>query len=423
MMRKSLNINSLPVLIFAAVLTGCSPVCPDPESGILEIDFTVSGQEAVKSADPGPDVINDLNIFIINKEGIVEDHRYIRNSVSYSTRLIKGLEYTAVAFANFGYDVKGFDTYDALKKYRYHIAYPDEYSRGMPMCGKVENINLKDKKIEVKLERLMSRISLRIDRSGLDKGIEFNVMSVSIGNCPRSVCPLTKSRAENNMDVFKTGFMKSFGEADALNMDKSPGLSGEVCLYMLENMNGDLLPEAETDRDKMLDKNPAMSEVCSYIELRAEYKSKEFISRPEEYLVYRFYLGHGKGNFDIIRNCSYRFTVRPEGNGLSEDSWRVDKSGLGRTGKAKIKLLPGTYIEGKVGESIRIRAETTPPNAFMQIGLEELEFDKERGIYDYAIDDDGRGVTLELKSRGSGILYFEAGYPTSDSAAAVIVVN
>ena len=64
-----------------------------------------------------------------------------------------------------------------------------------------------------------------------------------------------------------------------------------------------------------------------------------------------------------------------------------------------------------------------PCRGQVDIGKEELEYDKSRGLYDYTMDRDGHGVTLHLKNKGSGIVYIEAGAPVSDAAMAVIVIN
>ena len=64
----------------------------------------------------------------------------------------------------------------------------------------------------------------------------------------------------------------------------------------------------------------------------------------------------------------------------------------------------------------------TPEDAKVEFGREELEYDRERGIYDYTMDEDGKGVVLHLKGRGSGLVYVEAGMPVSDAAGITIVV-
>lgn len=88
-----------------------------------------------------------------------------------------------------------------------------------------------------------------------------------------------------------------------------------------------------------------------------------------------------------------------------------------------MKISPGNYIQGKIGDRIHVRCEYKPSFAPFDIGIEELEYDKRRGIYDYSIDDDGKGVILTLKGSGSGLLYMEAGEPVNDSAIIVVVVD
>lgn len=345
-----ISITAFKAFLSILCLSGCTSENQNLNQDEIKIGLSISGTDNTKSKDPGPDTVEDFNLFVVNSDGIIEEHRYIHGSniitkngkYFCSVRLLRNLKYSIYTFANIGYPIIGLKTLEELKEYRYYLTYPDEYSHGIPMCGKIENKLIKDfNKIEIELERVMAKISIRIDRSGLEKGTVFNVRSVQIGNCPMSVNMLNNSHARNNLDVFNMGFIKSYGDTDELNIDKSPGLSGEVSVYMLENMNGFLLPEAKKDTDKILDSKPIMAEICSYIELKVEYKSKSFASMPEEYLIYRFYLGAGKNNFDIARNCHYHFTVRPEGSGLNEDSWRVDKSGLGAIGKAKLTQ----YIE------------------------------------------------------------------------------
>lgn len=86
-------------------------------------------------------------------------------------------------------------------------------------------------------------------------------------------------------------------------------------------------------------------------------------------------------------------------------------------------LYPGVYIEGKVGDSVHVWCEFFPPNAPFDIGLEELETDRNRGIYDYVIDADGRGVVLTLKDTGSGLLYMEVGEPINKAEAVFLSVS
>lgn len=86
-------------------------------------------------------------------------------------------------------------------------------------------------------------------------------------------------------------------------------------------------------------------------------------------------------------------------------------------------MYPGDFIEGDIGDEIRIWCEFFPPNAPFDPGYEELNFDKSRGIYDYEVDPDGKGVTLYLRNPGTGIVYMTAGAPINRSGMTIVVVR
>jgi hypothetical protein len=190
---------------------------------------------------------------------------------------------------------------------------------------------------------------------------------------------------------------------------------------MLENMQGDIYPEISTDSEKVFGPEDLRSAICSYIELELEYMSLTHYSATKN-LIYRFYLGDGIRSLDIERNCHYRFTVTPEDNGLSGNGWRVDKSGIGPSTPVFV-LHPGNYVKGHVGDSLHIWCECYPRTSPFDIGKEELDFDKDRGIYDYSIDEDGHGVTLYLRKPGTGIIYMSAGEPISRSGMVLVCVD
>lgn len=419
-------------MILCMLSAACSRTATTPEYGMVSIAFT-PGILHTKTYDPEENKISDLNVFIFDENGILEESRYLQhsglqidgNTVFCNIRCVLNTELQVFACANVGFRINDINDIDDLNKFRYYMSYPDEYSRGIPMSGSSGKVKVSNEKnsIVVKMERLMSRISVSVDRRALKKNVRFNVRSIRIGGCPKSANMFARSKAEGKGDTFGQGFMKRYAETDDLNIDETAGVSREVDVYMLENMQGNLLPSAKTEADKVLDLSDALSEVCSYIEMKIEYKSDSLYSRPEEYLTYRFYLGDSPSNFDVERNCHYHLTVKPIGAGVPESSWRVDKSGLAAYGTTSIKLHPGNYIEGKVGDKVHLWAETDPAGARLTFGEEELEYDKSRGLYDYTMDRDGHGVTLHLKNKGSGIVYIEAGAPVSDAAMAVIVIN
>lgn len=499
------------------LLSGCSGLPPHASDSVAEDVCIVIRTDGcpTRSSDPEENLVTDLNLFIFNEDGLLEERLYIADAGDaagegghiHETTLLKGCRYSIYACANIGYRLEA-GTIQDLENYRYYLVYPDDYRTGIPMCGKKELVSVAaDGIIDVTLERLMAKVSVRIDRSRLSDDVEFHVRKISVGGCPKSACLFGQSRAESKDDIFLRGFDKSDDGVAALNSDEAFGRSGKVSVYLLENMQGDLLPEDTEDDGKILEEGDPAAKVCSYIEIEADYLSSSHYTLPGQSLIYRFYIGDGNGNFDVRRNRHYNICITPDGDGLSEDSWRVDQSGIGSlvagislsqdtlemsyygettdiecsispenatdrtlvwesdnravadvsqsgtvtaTGEGScriscsaadgsgvraeclvnvrfkpnyMRIYPGNYVRGKIGEEVHIRCEYFPPTASFDIGTEELEYDRERGIYDYVIDDDGNGVRLHLKGKGSGMLYFETGYPVSQSEMIVVVVD
>lgn len=329
-------------MISAAALSGCSkediPADPDAAQAIcgIHIDFRRGDGYDTRAAAPDEEKISDLNIFLFDSDGRLESRVFLRGldktgcPAGWDTEWLLGTECRIFACANFGFEMKGISTTEDIRQFRYHMAYPDEYSRGIPMSGEAAVTVSRDMRtVSVQMTRLMSRITLAIDRSALDANVKFHVKSARIGGSPRSVNAFADSRAAGRTDTFSQGFIHSLSEADALNIDAGAGVSRTVSLYMLENLQGDLLPDISGEEEMVLDDKPdAVSGVCSYIELKIEYISETLHTGAEEYLIYRFYLGERPGNFDVRRNCCYRITVKPAGTGLNGAGWRVDKSAL-----------------------------------------------------------------------------------------------
>lgn len=404
------------------ILAGCTSVMDlQEQADEVEIIFEGKGLET-RAFDPDEDKITDISLMIFDETGAAEECIWLpAGAKKCSVRLIRNKEYTFCACANFGYHVYA-DHIDELDEIRFHMAYPDEYREGMPMYAHEKVTITDDPEVTVSLERLMAKISLRMDRSRLSDDVEMNVRSVRIGNCPRSAKVFGQSRVSDGDGCFPTGFIRDEFESADLNISAEKGLSKEISLYMLENMQGQMDRHIVSDMDKVFDDYDPRRETCSYIELEMEYLSQEKYSGADG-LKYRFYLGEDRNSLDVERNCHYHITVMPEDDGLSEDSWRVDKSDLHDMMKPYIKGYPSDYIQGNIGEKIHLWCELMPWNAPLEIDTEVMEEDKAEGIYDYVIDEDGHGVTLTLTGPGRGIVYMEAGDPINDAALFIIEVN
>lgn len=300
----------------------------------VPVTITIGTAMADTKAAPDENKISDLNLFVFSEDGRIEDFIWVsgrdlkkKTDLSFTVNLVRGVKTGLACCANFGFKLNSVKSREDLADYRYTLAYPDEYSGGLPMYASMDKVfSKRDNTASLELKRLMAKISLRMDRNGLDEGVELSVKSVAIGNCPKSVVLEGQSSVTRESDTFGTSLTGNIFSASALNVEESYGVSEAVNLYMLENMQGDLLDDTVDDSEKIL--TGSMAGVCSYIELKCDYQSSFAYTRPGEYLIYRFYLGESSCNFDIERNCRYSITIQPHGTGLEDVSWRVDTSGV-----------------------------------------------------------------------------------------------
>lgn len=377
---------------------------------------------ATRSEDPSEDMITDISIMIFDEHGNAEECIWLHDGQTHvDVPLVLGKIYSFRACANFGYRTYA-DHIDELEETAYYMAYPDEYSKGMPMYASVDNIRIgSEATVTLKLIRLMSKISLRMDRRHLSKGVQMVVTGVRIGNCPKSSKVFRPNKVSRADDCFSVGFSRDDAQSSIMNSISEDNLSGILTLYMLENMQGNMELQIDSDSEKIFDENDYRKEVCSYIEMEMEYLSYEKYS--ETPLIYRFYLGGSRCNLDVERNCHYHITVCPEDDGLKGDGWRVDKSGISDLGQTFLKAYPSSYVRGQIGDKIHIGCIMSPPHAPFDVGESYMADDKAEGIYDYDIDPDGMGATLTLTGPGRGWIYMEAGEPVNDGALFVIEVD
>jgi hypothetical protein len=397
----------------------------EPSENIADVQITIGNTSMITKADmPDEEKISDVSLMIFDSYGMVEKNIYLPGGQqTCNVNLLKGTTYSIYACVNFGYEVK-VKKMEELRDIEYYLAYPDEYREGIPMTGSLKDVLISnDCSISLELERLMARISLKMDRSRLSEGVSMDVVGVEIGNCPKKIRPFTQNRIMSEDECFKVGFRHDDFLCKPLNSKDSSGQSNELSVYMLENMQGIFSTEGiASHQDKVFNDEDPRKLVCSYIEVELDYIYKDMASMRQP-LIYRFYLGEGLDNLDVKRNSHYHITISPEDNGLKGDGWRVDKSGISFIGTPQIIQYPDDYIRGDIGDVIHIGCSIYPPDTPFDVGLKYLEDDKAAGIYDYVVDEDGHGVTLTLTGPGTGLIYMEAGEPVNDAALFFIEVN
>ena len=410
------------IVLSALLATGCAWTDMPEEKKVLCRIAVNDGDYASKAMDPDEERISDVSIMIFDERGDAEECLWLQNGqTTTEVSLVVGKRYSFRACANFGYRTYA-DHIDELDETIYYMAYPDEYSQGMPMYAEIDNIRIgEDASVELKLQRLMAKISLRMDRRRLSEGVEMNVLGVRIGNCPKSVKVFGKNTVSSHDQCFGMGFSRDDVQTAVLNTIRQDDISGTVTLYMLENMQGDIEGPIDSDAEKVFGEQDHRRDICSYIEMDIEYLSHEkYSERP---LVYRFYLGDSMTNLDVERNCHYMITVCPEDDGLKGDGWRVEKSGIADLGPTYIKPNPSQYVRGKIGDKVHIGCKVSPQNTPFDVGENYMKDDNKTGIYDYEIDPDGHGAVLTLTGPGRGWIYMEAGAPVDRGVLFVIEVD
>ena len=426
-MERKRWIRRIVLIILSAVsnsLIGCSDNIENSSERFISIRFS-TGNLACRSLNPEEDKISDVSLWVFDEYGRLEESIWLEQSHGQTCNLslLTGKKYRFIATANFGYKINITDI-TTLEDIRFHLAYPDEYRNGIPMTADTGYITLpKDGIVTLKFIRLMSKISIRMDRSCLSDDVKMNVCGIRIGNCPKSASVFVESRARNADDCFPLGFSKSGEECNLLNIMEGKGVSYPISLYMLENIQGKFSETSiSDDSEKVFDTYDPRRETCSFIELDLDYMSSDMASK-DGYLKYRFYLGENLNDLNIERNCHYQITITPKEDGLKEDSWRVDKSCITSTLPPTFSYYPESYIRGDIGDVIHLGCHFTPADAPFDVGREYMENDKKEGIYDYVIDADGHGATITLTGPGSGLIYMSVGPPVNEAALWFIEVN
>lgn len=283
--------------------------CTRVEEPLEEVSITLLSPELhTRSGDPDESLITDYNLYVFNQFGLLEYKAYMPRrefsggTSSCTVRLVKEAPYIVLAAANLGYELS-FGSVEEALSYRYHMAYPDEFSQGMPMAAYMSDaVAGNDLRIEISLERLMSRVDLSVDRRALDEDVSIRITSVQVCNSASSVLLFEDSRVEQWGHLFTEGYSKTGNQIYGLNHDTLEGVSGTVPFYLLESRTGGLAQ--------------------SYIEVKADYHSSTCHTRPEESLIYRFYITE---DHDVCRNTCYPVVLKPVGTGLDcPDGWRLD---------------------------------------------------------------------------------------------------
>ena len=128
-------------LIAAHIAAGCSHALMMQEEVLCRISVDECGF-AVKAADPDEELISDVSIMIFDERGDAEECLWLRNGETVAeVPLVLGKTYSFRACANLGYRTFA-DHISELDEMTFYMAYPDEYSKGVPMYASVDGIRI-----------------------------------------------------------------------------------------------------------------------------------------------------------------------------------------------------------------------------------------------------------------------------------------
>lgn len=392
----------LTILYMMSIHTGCvREVAENDGSGYVPVRISVQSTEEEPES---KSIIHDgISLIVFNQDGLAE--RCIETEDgSVRLNLIAGRSYSFYAFANFGYPIFA-DHISEMDELMYHHTGGKEPPGMFPMCGKTDDITITEEdEIRIMMDRLYAEVRVVMDRSLLSDGVSMKVTGIKVCNSPKSVKAFRSAHGTPPMEGHEEGMELDRQQVEALNTIDTDGLSGEVVLHALENMQED------------------GSVSGSYLEISLDYLSFEHFTNGGP-LIYRAYIGEGPMDRKTERNSIYRMTILPEGNGLNGNDWQVDRKWLAEFGPSRFAAFPESYIRGDIGDTLHLWCEFYPPHAGFDVGIEELEYDKAQGIYDYIIDEDGHGVRLILKNPGTGLVYMKAGEPVNEAAMWIVEVN
>lgn len=187
----------------------------------------------------------------------------------------------------------------------------------------------------ISLERLTAKVTVVIDKSGLESSTLVTVRSIQLKNVPMVYSYIAANAPTASTTTFVNGDNITVNDGNLEPVDPTGNNlphNYATPLYMVENMQGTrTLPtnvpgEECTSSKTQIPLQPAQ---CSYIEVVCEYRTTLPVGERDGLVTYRVYLGiniNGNhwNNFDVKRNVWYQATLTLTGRGGADEvSWRI----------------------------------------------------------------------------------------------------
>ena len=203
------------------------------------------------------------------------------------------------------------------------------------------------------IKRLVSKVTVSFDPSGLEENVHIYIKSVTIHDIPASCALGLPNSPDSDDELIKNGESFTYyqpGQSDNeyhtdwdIHLTKGSGPMGEVnhtesdkALYFFENMQGDYQGQSKYDKQQDPDAvgtpidTPEDGEdykdtrlYGTYIEVEAFYDSRNKDKLTSGPIKYRFMLGKNVTyNYDAERNYHYKLTLKFRG-WANEADWHI----------------------------------------------------------------------------------------------------
>lgn len=187
----------------------------------------------------------------------------------------------------------------------------------------------------VNLERLTAKVTVVIEKKGLEASTLINVRSIQLKNVPLVYSYIAPNSPTTTSTTFVNGDNITVNDGNLEPVDPSGNNlphNYATPLYMVENIQGTrALPTNVPGEECTSSKTqiPLYPSQCSYIEVVCEYRTTLPTGERDGLVTYRVYLGVDNNgnhwnNFDVKRNIWYQATLTLTGRGGADEvSWRI----------------------------------------------------------------------------------------------------
>ena len=295
-------------------------------------DGRVSFDDTRSSARTGNDaVLYDLSVWAYDEGGRLAHSSYFgpENLNSITVQKVLGLGYASGAYTicllgNFGNPEDDpalcapSSLVDAMR-WTYDVSGYRDFDR-FPLYGISSGVTASN--IRLSLRRLMSEYHFKYVKAPGNPN-DYEIKSFVLSNVNKAVRPFEEGYAASaTMSEHLTDRMS---QGDLIRFNDS----GDVTVYVSENMQGDLKPETITSFDRRTRDNLGeYGDLCTYFEISARVIERDDDEiKIFEDVKYRWYFGYGqnidKCNFDVPRNVIFNVTINFDSETVCEKDWII----------------------------------------------------------------------------------------------------